>query len=172
GCRKRAWTAAQDQLLMVHDGRDLAMHDPGRPAHRSAKRFPQTLMSQADSQRRERGAQLEQKVFADARLRRCSRSWRENRGDRVQPGDFRQRDLVVAPNDNLLSQLAKVLDEVVGERVVVVDYQDSVVGWHVSPRRPAPEAGPTLCSASPGILLRESNPRRSPPPPGRSRGHP
>src|SRR4029078_12826359 len=40
-----------------------------------------------------------------------------------QPGDVGGRDAVVAHHAHVLPQLAQVLDEVVGERVVVVDHE-------------------------------------------------
>jgi hypothetical protein len=45
----------------------------------------------------------------------------------LQRGDFVERDRVVAENLDLLTELAKVLDEVVGEAVVIVDHQQHAV---------------------------------------------
>ncbi len=43
--------------------------------------------------------------------------------DGARVGDLRGRDLVVAHDANVLPHLAQVLDQVVGEGVVVVDHQ-------------------------------------------------
>ncbi|MNT61924.1 hypothetical protein D3C72_1995990 [compost metagenome] len=42
---------------------------------------------------------------------------------RVQRGDFFQRDLVVAGHAHIHTQFAKILDQVVGKGIVVVDHQ-------------------------------------------------
>ena len=49
------------------------MHHLGRPTHLAAIRLAEALVAEADPERRQRGAQLEKKILADAGVARCSR---------------------------------------------------------------------------------------------------
>jgi hypothetical protein len=67
-------------------------------------------------------------------------------------------DFVVAAHHHLRAELAEVVDEVVGEAVVVVDQQQHSEAAEAPAAPPAPEAAgqpaPALAPAAPGALLR------------------
>src|SRR5438128_5298246 len=68
GGRKRTGDAPEDRLLRVRDARHLAMHHLRCAADRSAEGLTQALMPQAYAQDGKRGAELDEKVLADARV--------------------------------------------------------------------------------------------------------
>src|SRR5260370_18704269 len=141
------------------------MHHARCSLHAATVRFTQTLVTEANAERRQGRPQLEEEILADARLARRSGTGREDGRNRVEHRDRLERDLVVPMDDDVLSQLAQALHQVVGERVVVVDHQHDALAIHVSPPRPAPAAAPTLYSESRGTLPPGLNRRRYPPPP-------
>ena len=171
GGRKRTGDAPEDRLLRVRDARHLAMHHLRCAADRSAEGLTQALMPQAYAQDGKRGAELDEKVLADARVGRRSRPGRQHNRHRTQRRDLCQGDLVVAPNHHVLAELTEVLHQVVGERIVVVDHQHEVFAMHLSllpdpppelgRRRPVPAAARTPCSWSRAALPPEPSRQRS-----------
>src|SRR5215210_3297712 len=110
---------------VVIDVRGLAVH--GHVAdHRAAEGLRERLVAQADAERRDaRLGKPAHHLDADARLVRRAGARRDHR---AVPGALEQLldgDGVVADHVQLRAQLAEVLDEVVGERVVVVDDEDA-----------------------------------------------
>ncbi len=65
------------------------------------------------------------RIDDDAGVGRVARTGRNDDPVGGHLGDPFERDLVVAVNDQIRAQLAQVLDEVVGERIVVVDDEDA-----------------------------------------------
>ncbi len=80
---------------------------------------------------------------ADAGLVRRARSGRDDNPFGMHRFDVADRDLIVAANLNLRAQFADVLDQVVGERIVVVEYEN-----HKSGRR-ALDLGPQTSDLRP-----------------------
>ena len=58
---------------------------------------------------------------------------------RLESGNFIDRDGVVAPDNGLTAKLAKILDEVVGERIVIIEDEQHGLAW----LRP-PDESPSL----------------------------
>src|ERR1700736_7696 len=104
-CHERAWDTSKDGLLAVKDARHLSMHHSRGPPHPAATGFAQTLVTQANAERRQRRAQLEQEILADTCIGRCSRPGRQHGCDRSQLRDIAERDLVVSTDDDLLAEL-------------------------------------------------------------------
>src|SRR5262249_40185831 len=63
--------------------------------------------------------------YGDARLARRARTRRDDDPVGSQPRDLVERDRVVPADVDLGAELPKVLDEVVGEGIVVVDHQQA-----------------------------------------------
>src|SRR5215211_5915845 len=133
---KRALQATQDSLSVVLDRGVLAVHRLA--ADRApAERLDQRLMAQADAQR------------GNARLGERPR----HRGRDHEPLGRALQQLpdacpVVTDDLRLGAELTEVLDEVVGKRVVVVDYEDAhqfvttiLAGWPQAPQ-PGTRLGP------------------------------
>src|SRR4029079_15146152 len=92
------------------------------PDHLAAERLDQRLMSEADPQDRrpclrERADRLDR----DPGLLRGAGAWRDDQAVGLQPEQLRDGRLVVPDDPDITPQLAQVLDQVVGEGVVVVD---------------------------------------------------
>src|SRR5215470_10288808 len=103
---------------------DFPMHESGRSYDFSAENFADSLVSQAHAKDRRGFVEVSNDVLSDAGSYGSSRSGRNDDARGVEALDFFDSDLVVAMNTQLLAKLAKVLDEVVGEGVVVVDHQN------------------------------------------------
>src|SRR3954452_14690738 len=79
-------------------------------------------------------------VQADARLVGGARTRGDHDVRRREAGDRRRRDLVVAHDAHVLLQLTQVLNEVVGERIVVVDHEQHQLSLPVPAEADAAEA--------------------------------
>src|SRR3954452_6135291 len=122
---ERGFEAAEDRPAVVLDRCGLAVdrlaaHDP------SPERLGQRLVAEADAQHGHADArQRGDRRHRHARLVRRARSRRYHRAVRRALDQLLDRGHVVAHHLGLRPQLAEVLDEVVGERVVVVEHQDA-----------------------------------------------
>src|SRR6267378_1316444 len=87
--------------------------------HPRAQRLSETLVTQAHAEDRDLSAELLDRLVGDARIVRCP--WARRDHDAVVTGQLADGDLIVAKYSRLYTELAEVLDEVVRERVVVVD---------------------------------------------------
>ena len=69
---------------------------------------------------------MPQQRDADACLLRGARPGRDEDAVGVHGLDLRGRDLVVAADGHLSTEFAHVLDEVIGEGIVIVEHEDHV----------------------------------------------
>ena len=99
------------------------MHEPASAHDISAKNVADTLMAEADTQDRDALTKGANHVTADARFLGRTRTWGDT--DVIGPlfGDLFEGDLIIPMDLHLRAHLAKVLDEVVGKGVVIVDDQ-------------------------------------------------
>src|SRR5262245_31627589 len=109
---------------MVEDARGLAMHDARRTIHLSAVDGPQTLMSQADTQDRNLAGKVTNGVVGDSAVVGVARAGRDDQVTGGSCDKLIERYLIVAKDLNIRPQLAEVLDEVVGERVVIINHSN------------------------------------------------
>lgn len=86
-----------------------------------AKNFSDALMSEADAEDRNFSREVTNGGATDASLLRITRAWRDAEEIELESRNFFKRDFVIFNNANCCAELSKILDEVVGERVVVVD---------------------------------------------------
>src|SRR6266850_6281340 len=128
-----ARNAVEQLVLIVHHGAGLAVHQAGRPDHLPAERLPDRLVAETDPEDRDLPCQGPDEGHEDAGLSGCLRARRQHDGGRLQRQHVRDLQRVVAVHDRLLPQLAQVLDEVVRERVVVVEDEEHE-GIYSSPR--------------------------------------
>src|SRR6266852_5724406 len=143
------------RLAVMDYRRGLAMHQAARASHGRAESLTDALMAKAYAQNRDLAGHLMKQCNRNSRLRRSARARRDH--DRVGPlrPDSRNVDRVVTAHDNFGPELAQILHEVVGERVVIVDHQYLRHGRHLlltcartlrnrAPRR-APESSRAPC---------------------------
>src|SRR5581483_4712768 len=108
----------------MHDWARLAMHEVRRANDLAPKRLPDRLMSQAHTEERSFPGKVPDQFDTDAGFMRSTRSGRHNDALRTHRLHFSYRDLIVAPDLNLLAQFTDILDKVVGEGIVVVENED------------------------------------------------
>ena len=101
------------------------MHDLGRPHDLAAVELPDALVAEAHAEHghaafaeRADGLVRDAGVLGTARARATTST-----ASGVERVELRERERVVAMHDRLGAELAQVLDEVVDERVVVVDHE-------------------------------------------------
>src|SRR6476469_3068045 len=111
----------KDPLAVVRYARGFAVHQLPRAHHPAAVGFADSLMSETDTEVRDRAAPLADRLDTDPRFGRCTGSGRDHHAGHAHATDVIDGDLVVALHDRLLAELAQVLNEVVRERVVVVE---------------------------------------------------
>src|SRR5215211_3374639 len=121
---ERGFDAGEDRPAVVLGGGGLAVHRD--VAHDvAAERLRQRLVAQADAERRH--ARLREPLDdleADTGLIGRARTGRHDHAIELAAEQVVHGRAVVAHDLQVASHLAQVLDEVVGERVVVVDHQD------------------------------------------------
>src|SRR4051812_27630644 len=148
---QRRGEAREQALAVVGDLRRLAV-DGHVADHLAAERLGERLVAEADAQRRHAGlGEAPHRLHRDAGLVRRARPRRDDHA--VRPAREQRVDVldVVAHHLELGPQLAEVLDEVVGEGVVVVDDEDLRHG-HASCR-----VASSIARATARALLRDSS---------------
>src|SRR5437016_4188256 len=115
--------ASEDRFGVVLNLRRLAVKELRRPHYLPAERLPHRLMTQANAENRKLAGEMANDfhghtgVIGCARPRRNHNSiWPDCRFNLIN-GYF-----VVAAHFDSFAQFAKILHEVVSERIVVVDY--------------------------------------------------
>lgn len=124
-CRKRRWQACKDAFAIVVDRRYFSMERLRRADHFAAKNLPDGLMPQTDTQKRYGtiGAGGDQ-VQTNAGMIRVRRAGGNKHGIGCACQCDFHRDLVIAVDFNVLSQIAQILDQIVGKTVIIIDKQD------------------------------------------------
>jgi hypothetical protein len=106
------------------DGRSFSVHQPGRPHHQASKSLADGLVAQANPQDRDHAGKTFNYRQGDAGLVRRAGTRRNDNGFRLKLLYLLAGNLIIANHLYLPAQFAQVLDQVVGERIVVVDHQD------------------------------------------------
>jgi hypothetical protein len=115
--------AFEDRLARVSDFGNFAMHEPASAHDIASKDVADALMAEADAQDWDALTKGSDHVTADASFLWRARTWRDTNMIGPLFGDLFQRDLIIPMDLHLRAHLAKVLDEVVGKGVVIVDDQ-------------------------------------------------
>ena len=94
------------------------------------------LMTKANSKDRNLFAESTDDFVGKARFFRRARARRDEDTVRLQRTRLVERDLVVAPNLHGRIQLAEILNQIIRERIVVIDHQDHAanLGSAAAPR--------------------------------------
>ena len=99
------------------------MHDVTGADHIAAKGLADGLMAQADTQNRQFAGEVLDHFDRDAGFGRGARTGGDHDALRVEGFDLGDGEFIVAHDFDLGAQLTKVLHNVVGKRVVVIDHQ-------------------------------------------------
>ena len=123
-CHHRGIDSAEDRaaVMLYHAG--FAVHDAIGADYHSAERGTDRLVPEADPQDWNFSGKVADEVERDAGFVR--RAWSGGQDDLTwnHVFDLIDRDLIVTTDTHFLSSLANVLDEVEGERVVVVENEN------------------------------------------------
>src|SRR6266513_2943074 len=109
---------------VVSDVRQLAMHHLLCAHHPAAERLPDRLVPEADPEDRHAPGHAPDQLQGDPGLARRAGAGGDHEVRGRKPLDLPNRDFIVPQHPDLGSQLAQVLDQVVGERVVIVEHHD------------------------------------------------
>ena len=99
------------------------MEQLGRPDHVGAEGITDALVPEAHAEYRAAAAEALDQRHADAGVLRPAGPGRDHYPHRRQVLDVVEGQCIVAADYGVSAELAQVLDEVIDERVVVVDYQ-------------------------------------------------
>ena len=114
-----------DPEAVVADRARLPVDERLRLRHLAAEALDDRLVAEADAERRRRRAEAEDQLDRAAGVDRPP--WARRDDEAIGSELARRGDghLVAAPDDDLGAELLEQVDEVVGERVVVVDDEDA-----------------------------------------------
>jgi len=113
-------------LPVVNHRRGLPVHEPVGPDHIAAEDFADALVPETDAEERDRGSEGADDITADPGFGRCARSGGDaNSFGRLLP-DLIESDAIIPMHLHCSPQLSEILDEIVGERIVVVDDEEHV----------------------------------------------
>ncbi len=117
--------AGEQAVAGVADHRRLAVHDLAGPHHLAAVELADALVAEAHAEHRHApAAELVDGGVGDAGVLRAAGAGRDEHRRRLEVDELVERRLVVPVDERVGPQLPQVLDEVVDERVVVVDDED------------------------------------------------
>lgn len=109
---------------VVNHRRGLPVHEPVGPDDIAAEHFADALVPEADAEERNRGSEGPDDISADSGLGRGAGSGRDTNPLGRLLANLIERDAVVPMHFHRGPQLSEILDEVVGERIVVVDDEE------------------------------------------------
>src|SRR5438046_9905101 len=124
GRDERVREPREQAAAVVADRRGLAVHLRLRARDGGAERLPDRLVAEADAEDRRGRAEAPDHLEGDPRLVGVAGTRRDDNALGCPREDAREVNGVVAQHLEPGAELAQVLDEVVGEGVVVVDDQD------------------------------------------------
>src|ERR1035437_6821070 len=108
--------------------RRFSMHQFLRAYHFASVCLRDRLMSKAYTENRGGRTELPDDGNADTCSRRRPRTRRDNDRRRIHVLYRLDVHLIISPDHDVTSELAQVLDQIVCERIVVVDYQNHARG--------------------------------------------
>jgi hypothetical protein len=117
------WQGLENPLPIMPDARHLAVHHLPGAHHRAAERLSDRLVPEAHAEDRDAAREPLDRLERDACLVRRARAGGKHDMRGCERFDFRHVELVVAEHLHLRAELAEVLHQVEGERIVVVDHQ-------------------------------------------------
>jgi len=106
---------------VMMDARDFAMNGLGRTDNAAAIDLTNGLVAQADAQDGHDSTSRSNKIEADAGLVWRARPRRQHNRFRTHCKGFGDSQFVVSLDDYLCSQLSEIVEQVVGEAVVIID---------------------------------------------------
>src|SRR5882762_4646635 len=104
------------------------------------------LMAKTYTEDRKFSGQAANQVDANSCILRSAWAWRNYDGFRLAPRNLLDGDFVVAMHLDIATQLAKILGQVIGKRIVVVEQQNHLASFNGrGSRLPAQPRAPAIC---------------------------
>src|SRR5579863_912165 len=116
--------AGEDCTAVVNHRRGLAMHQAAGANDLRAEGVAQTLMTQADAEDRKRAGKFAQQSDRDSGLGGSAGPGRDDYGVRLQVAHGGNGDRIIAMDGHTGAEFAEILNEVVGEGVVIIDHDE------------------------------------------------
>ncbi len=123
GCIERVWKILKNSFSIVEDGRGFPVHQSSGTDDFAAENVAHALVAEADAKHRKAWTKGSDDVIGDASFIWGARAWRDADAFGMEGLNFGEGDLVVAFDEQIGTEFAEVLDQIVGERVVVIDDQ-------------------------------------------------
>jgi len=120
--------AVEDGFVIVRDGAGFAVHEVRCAHDLSAESGADGLMSQADAEDRNFSGEVADQIDADAGVLRGAGAGRDHDSLGLHGRDGGDRDLIVAAHFDSSPEFAEILNQVVRERVVVVENEEHGLG--------------------------------------------
>src|SRR5262252_444942 len=112
--------------VMLHAGR-LAMKESRRAHHAATEHLANRLMTQTDAENGRRRAKVLDNFHGYARIGGRARSGGNYNSIGLQiRRDLSDGNFIISAHRYLLDEFTKILNQVVGEGIVVVDYQEHI----------------------------------------------
>ena len=127
---QRVFQALKDAFVCVLDGMHFAMDRLFRLHDFRAEQLCNRLVTQADTQNRDRSCEMSDDSQTDARFIWCLRNRRNQDHQRIQCRYLFDCYFIVPFHHNSLIQLPQILDEVVGEGIIIIYYKYHTVPHH------------------------------------------
>src|SRR5580658_3883110 len=121
---KRDGQSQEYAIAFVNDRRGLAVHQAISSNDLSSIHLPDALMPKADAQHGNMRSKMTNKLVADSGIIRRPRSRRNTDFFRAQLLNFFNSRAIISSDDQFRTEFAEVLNQVVGERVVVIQDQN------------------------------------------------
>jgi hypothetical protein len=121
-CLKRVLQPGEDRSAIVVDWGGLAVHQASSPNDPAAERRADALMAETDAKDRDLSCKPQDEVAADAGFFWGLRSRRDHNLIWSQLRKFIEGHLVIPEDPGTFAKLAQVLDQIIGEGVIVVDH--------------------------------------------------
>ena len=114
---------AKNAFAVVRNGRCLAVHEFLGRDDLAAERLPYALMSETHAEQWDLAGERLDHIEGNPGFVRIAGTGRYDDSCRCEFLDLGRRNLVIAMHAHVGAELAEILDEVVGKRIVVVDHQ-------------------------------------------------
>jgi len=121
GGGERVGHVFEQALPVVLDRRRFAMHYPIIDNDLTTEGVADALVAQADAEERHFRSERANDVVGKAGFARRTGTGRNENSLRLKLADLFERNLVIAPHFQVHLHLAQVLDEIIGERIVIID---------------------------------------------------
>jgi len=126
GAGERGVQPFEDAFAIMFDAAGFAVHQVAGAHDLAAEGFADGLMAKTYAKNRNFAGHVANERNQNASLGRCARAGREQDAVGLERGNLLDGEFIVAMDLDLGAQFSKILDEVVGKRIVVVENEDHI----------------------------------------------